>query len=65
MMKTAVFGAAAFVAIVACGAVPVSVTNGKSCPVPSFEGMPYVQEGEVAAIRVPNAGWKIDWQRSY
>ena len=63
MEKLVVWGAVVASSVVACAEIPVSVTKGEDCPVPSFEGMPFVQEGEVAAIRVPNTGWKVDWQR--
>ena len=65
MKKVVVLGAVAAVSFAAVAAVPVSVTKGESCPVPSFEGMPFVQEGEQAAIRVPNAGWGVDWKRGF
>ena len=61
--RLVVMGVAAVAAFAARAAVPVSVTKGESCPVPSFKDMPFVQEGEPAAIKIPNKGWKIDWQR--
>ena len=45
------------------GGIPKSVTKGAATAVPSFEGMPFVAEGEAAAIAIPNTGWKIDWQK--
>ena len=63
MKRFVVFGAAAAATLAAVAEIPVSVTKGESCPVPSFKGLPFVQEGEQAAIKVPNTGWKIDWQR--
>ena len=64
MKRVVVWGAAALAACVAgADVVPLSVTKGESCPVPSFKDMPFVQEGEAAAIKIPNTGWKIDWQR--
>ena len=63
-MKTMpVMTAIASMTFAAFAEIPVSVTKGEGCPVPSFKDMPYVQEGEAAAIRIPNAGWTIDWQR--
>ena len=63
-MKTmTVITAIASMTFAAFAEIPVSVTKGEGCPVPSFKDMPYVQEGEAAAIRIPNAGWTIDWQR--
>ena len=63
-MKTMpVMTAIASMTFAAFAKIPVSVTKGEGCPVPSFKDMPYVQEGEAAAIRIPNAGWTIDWQR--
>lgn len=63
MNRVVVLGVVVAAALAAFAEVPVSVTKGKSCPVPSFEGMPFASEGDAAAIRVPNAGWKVDWQR--
>ena len=57
------FGAAAAATLAAFAEIPVSVTKGEDCEVPSFKGLPFVQEGEAAAIKVPNEGWTIDWQR--
>jgi len=45
------------------GGVPKSVTKGAATTVPSFDKLPFVQEGEAAAIAIPTTGWKIDWQR--
>ena len=63
MNRFVVFGAAAAVTLAAVAEIPVSVTKGESCPVPSFKDLPFVQEGEAAAIKIPNKGWKVDWQR--
>ena len=45
------------------GGIPKSVTKGAATAVPSFEGLPFVAEGEAAAIAIPNTGWGIDWQK--
>ena len=63
MKNMTVMTAIALMTFAAFAEIPVSVTKGEGCPVPSFKDMPYVQEGEAAAIRIPNAGWTIDWQR--
>ena len=63
MKNMTVMTAIASMTFAAFAEIPVSVTKGEGCPVPSFKDMPYVQEGEAAAIRIPNAGWTIDWQR--
>ena len=63
MTRLVVFGAAAAATLAAFAEIPVSVTKGEGCEVPSFKGLPFVQEGEAAAIKVPNEGWTIDWQR--
>ena len=63
MKRSVVLGVSVAAVFAACAAVPVSVTRGEGCAAPSFEGMPFVQEGEAAAITIPNTGWRVDWQR--
>ena len=65
MKRHMVWGAVSAAALTVCAEIPVSVTKGENCPVPSFKDLPFVQEGEPAAIRVPNTGWTIDWQREF
>ena len=54
MKKLVVWGAVAAVSFAAVAEIPVSVTKGESCAVPSFAGMPFVQEGAVRGSATNN-----------